>query len=79
MGVWLVGPPGVIRQMWAPGQRLGSFLMTPTKAYWFITYNAPKAAADDEQTPQGIMQRWEGTRAGAGAHSFPSRHVGGPP
>lgn len=48
---YLTYEKGMVNQIWGAGVRLGTFRMSDTELYWFVTYNAPQppldAAADE--------------------------------
>jgi len=46
---------GVINQIWGQGVRVGTFKMSPTSLYWFITYNAPRGLTSEERTGAGLL------------------------
>lgn len=39
---------GVINQVWGAGVRLGTFRMSETNLYWFVTYNGPQSGGESD-------------------------------
>ena len=48
---------GVVNQAWGAGVRLGTFRMTETSLYWFVTYNGPQREAGSDDDGAALLQK----------------------
>jgi len=49
----------MVNQIWGAGVRLGTFRMSDTELYWFVTYNAPQTvgAGGDDDSGAALLAR----------------------
>lgn len=55
---------GVVNQVWGAGVRLGTFRMSETSLYWFVTYNGPQNEAGRDDDGVALLQKARSVLAG---------------
>ena len=55
---------GVVNQVWGAGVRLGTFRMSETSLYWFVTYNGPQNEAGRDDDGAALLQKARNVLAG---------------
>lgn len=55
---------GVVNQVWGAGVRLGTFRMTETSLYWFVTYNDQQREAGRDDDGAELLQKVRSLLAG---------------
>ena len=55
---------GVVNQVWGAGVRLGTFRMSETSLYWFVTYNGPQNEAGRDDDGAALLQKARSVLAG---------------